>query len=134
LIFFSIIDGSLSALGKQMVNFPIEPIHSRVLLSSSQPDFACSEEIMTIVAMLGSSDDSIFITPPSSGNSAQMAARERALSAKRRFASFEGDLLTLLEVYRAYSAAKDQSGRRLYVPYILPVLYVYVCDDEFYAK
>jgi hypothetical protein len=52
----------------------------------------------------------VFITPSSAGSTTQMAARERALAAKRRFGSFDGDLLTLLEVYRAYSIAKDQQG------------------------
>ena len=46
-------------LGVQMAEFPLPPMHSKCLLTSSE--FGCSEEIVTIIAMMQIQD--VFITP-----------------------------------------------------------------------
>ena len=57
-------------------------------------EFGCSEEILSIIAML--QVQNVF-TKPSSGQNAI-----KARIAKRKFEVQEGDLLTLLNVYTAY--------------------------------
>lgn len=43
-------EGELTALGAMMADFPLDPQLSKLLISS--PEFHCSNEILTIVAML----------------------------------------------------------------------------------
>lgn len=82
-------DGQLTQpLGLQMAEFPLHPLLSKMLLASGQ--YGCSEEILSIVAML--QIESVFF----SINSA------KARIAKRKFEVEEGDLITLLNVYNAF--------------------------------
>ena len=76
--------------GINMAEFPTEPMISKMLLSSGK--FACSEEILTIAAML--QIQNIFVIP-----STQRAA---ANNAKRKFSVYEGDHITLLNVFEAF--------------------------------
>lgn len=43
-------DGELTELGRKMSEFPLDPQLSKLLLSS--PEFSCSNEIVSIAAML----------------------------------------------------------------------------------
>ena len=43
-------DGNLTALGAIMAEFPLDPQMSKMLIVS--PEFNCSNEILTVVAML----------------------------------------------------------------------------------
>jgi len=52
-------DGLLTRLGKKMAEFPLDPNLSKMLLTSI--DLGCSDEIVTIVAML--SVQSVFYRP-----------------------------------------------------------------------
>lgn len=52
-------EGMLTKLGRKMAEFPLEPPMSKMLLASV--DLGCSEEILTIVAML--SAQNIFYRP-----------------------------------------------------------------------
>lgn len=83
-------DGNLTKLGELMSEFPLDPQMSKMLVVS--PDFNCSNEILSITAML--SVPNCFLRP----KEAQKAADE----AKGRFAHIDGDHLTLLNVYHAY--------------------------------
>ncbi|CAK9202260.1 unnamed protein product [Sphagnum troendelagicum] len=83
-------DGNLTKLGTLMSEFPLDPQMSKMLVVS--PDFNCSNEILSITAML--SVPNSFLRP----RDAQKAADE----AKARFAHIDGDHLTLLNVYHAY--------------------------------
>jgi len=78
--------------GHQMANFPLEPRLAKVILSSQELN--CSEEIITIVALL--SVDSLTYTPHSK--------RDHAIAVRKKFISSEGDQMTLLNIYRAYKA------------------------------
>ncbi|UPQ97127.1 DEAH-box nuclear pre-mRNA splicing factor [Chloropicon primus] len=83
-------EGLLSRLGRKMAEFPLEPALSKMLMASV--DLGCSEEIVTVVAML--SAQNIFFRP-----------REKQAQADQRHAKFfqpEGDHITLYTVYEAW--------------------------------
>ncbi|XP_023274145.1 putative ATP-dependent RNA helicase DHX33 [Seriola lalandi dorsalis] len=80
----------LTALGKKMASFPLEPRYAKTILLS--PDYSCSEEILSIVSLL--SVDTVLYNPP--------ARREEVLAARKKFSSSEGDHMTLLNIYRAF--------------------------------
>ena len=67
-------NGSLTPLGQQMSQFPLEPTLSRMVIDASSR--GCIEQILTLVAML--STDTIFFCP--------QRQREQANAARRRFA------------------------------------------------
>ncbi|CUM67886.1 uncharacterized protein PRCAT00005597001 [Priceomyces carsonii] len=83
--------GFLTSLGRKMADFPMEPALSKMLITSVE--FGCSEEILTIVAML--SVQSVFYRPK---DKQDLADRRKA-----RFHHSQGDHLTLLNVYRAWT-------------------------------
>ncbi|KRX23139.1 putative pre-mRNA-splicing factor ATP-dependent RNA helicase DHX15 [Trichinella nelsoni] len=83
-------DGELSPLGSIMAEFPLDPQLSKMLIASC--DYNCSNEILTITAML--SVPQCFIRPPE--------ARKAADEAKMRYAHIDGDHLTLLNLYHAF--------------------------------
>lgn len=83
-------EGNLTKLGEIMSEFPLDPQMAKMLVVS--PDFNCSNEILSISAML--SVPNCFLRP----KEAQKAADE----AKARFGHIDGDHLTLLNVYHAY--------------------------------
>ncbi|KAE8287995.1 putative ATP-dependent RNA helicase DHX33 [Larimichthys crocea] len=87
----------LTALGKKMASFPLEPRYAKTILLS--PDYSCSEEILSIVSLL--SVDTVLYNPP--------ARREEVLAARKKFSSSEGDHMTLLNIYRAF---KKVSGNK----------------------
>ena len=79
-----------------MSKFPLEPKLARLLLYSHQSK--CMSEILNIVACL--STDNIFNLSNLDRNDEKMA---EVKSNQARFYKQEGDCLTLLEVYRAFS-------------------------------
>lgn len=87
-------EGLLTAVGRKMAEFPLEPMLSKMLIASVQA--GCSDEILTIVAML--SVGNVFYRP-----------RDKQALADQRRAKFqqpEGDHLTLLAVYEGWKQAK----------------------------
>ncbi|KAK6200436.1 P-loop containing nucleoside triphosphate hydrolase protein [Scheffersomyces amazonensis] len=80
-------EGDLTALGRLSSQFPLDPSLAVMLIGS--PGFNCSEEILTIVALL--SVPNVFVRPAS--------ARKRADECKMRFSHPSGDHITLLNVY-----------------------------------
>ena len=87
-------EGLLTRLGRKMADFPMEPQMAKMLIASV--DLGCSEEILTIVAML--SAENIFYRPKD--KQAQADAK------KAKFHQPEGDHLTLLTVYNGWKASK----------------------------
>ncbi|XP_072976734.1 probable pre-mRNA-splicing factor ATP-dependent RNA helicase DEAH3 [Typha angustifolia] len=83
-------EGILTKFGELMSEFPLDPQMSRMIVSS--PQFHCSNEILSIAAMV--SVPNCFLRPTED----QQAADE----AKRNFSHKNGDHLTLLNVYHAY--------------------------------
>ncbi|GMY37606.1 probable pre-mRNA-splicing factor ATP-dependent RNA helicase DEAH9, partial [Fagus crenata] len=84
-----------SPAGFQVAEIPLEPMISKMILSSNE--LGCSEEIITISAIL--SIQSIWV----SGRGVQKELDE----AKLRFAAAEGDHVTFLNVYKGFL----QSGK-----------------------
>ncbi|XP_005988626.1 ATP-dependent RNA helicase DHX33 isoform X2 [Latimeria chalumnae] len=84
---------TLAALGKKMAAFPLDPKFSKTILLS--PEFHCTEEILTIVALL--SVDSVLYNPP--------AKRDDVQSVRKKFISSEGDHMTLVNLYHAFKNA-----------------------------
>ncbi|KAI0225998.1 DEAH-box ATP-dependent RNA helicase prp22 [Massospora cicadina] len=87
-------EGLLTRLGRKMAEFPLEPSLCKMLILSV--DLGCSDEILTIVAML--SVQSVFYRPKDK----QALADQK----KAKFHQPEGDHLTLLTVYNAWKNHK----------------------------
>lgn len=83
--------GQLTALGKTMVEFPLDPALSKMLIVSEQ--MGCSNEVLIIVSML--SVPAIFFRPK--------GREDEADAAREKFAVPESDHLTLLHVYQQWS-------------------------------
>jgi pre-mRNA-splicing factor ATP-dependent RNA helicase DHX38/PRP16 len=84
--------GELTETGRRMVEFPLDPSLSKMLISSEM--FSCTEEVVTIVSML--SVPSVFYRP-----------KERAVesdASRERFFVGESDHLTLLHVYNQWKS------------------------------
>jgi len=84
-------EGLLTHMGRKMAEFPMEPQLSKMLLTAV--DLKCSDEIMTIAAML--SVQNVFYRPKDK----QAMSDQR----KARFHQPEGDHCTLLEVYKGWA-------------------------------
>jgi ATP-dependent RNA helicase DHX8/PRP22 len=87
-------EGLLTRLGRKMAEFPLDPSLSKMLILSV--DLGCSDEILTITAML--SVENPFFRPRDKQAQADMK--------KAKFHQVEGDHLTLLTVYKGWEAAK----------------------------
>ncbi|KAI9282963.1 P-loop containing nucleoside triphosphate hydrolase protein [Umbelopsis sp. AD052] len=86
--------GTLTQEGKQMAEFPLDPVFSKVLIQSQQ--YECTSEVISIISLL--SVDSVFFTPPDK--------RDNVAEAKKRFVHPDGDHLTLLNVLKSYWEVK----------------------------
>ena len=82
--------GELTPLGRKMVEFPLDPPLSKMLILSVENQ--CAEEMLTIVSML--SVPSVFYRPKDRESEAD-AAREKFFVA-------ESDHLTLLNLYNEW--------------------------------
>jgi ATP-dependent RNA helicase DHX8/PRP22 len=86
-------EGLLTRVGRRMADFPMDPALAKALLESSSSN--CSEEMLTIVAMIsGSQTQQIFHRP--------REKQQQADRAKAKFHDPHGDHLTLLNVYNAW--------------------------------
>ncbi|KAF3001322.1 DEAH-box RNA helicase prp16 [Curvularia kusanoi] len=79
--------GELTPLGRTMTAFPMDPSLAKLIITSV--DYECSEEMLTIVAML--SVPSVFYRPKE--------RQEESDAAREKFFVPESDHLTLLHVY-----------------------------------
>lgn len=84
--------GALTTLGRQMVEFPLDPALSKMLIVSV--DMQCSTEVLIIVSML--SVPAIFYRPK--------GREEESDLAREKFQVPESDHLTLLHVYQQWKA------------------------------
>ncbi|XP_054738304.1 probable ATP-dependent RNA helicase DHX35 [Anastrepha obliqua] len=103
-------DGNLTKpLGYFMAEMPLPPMLSRMLYMSSS--MSCSEEILTIIAML--QVETVFAHPAT--GQGQIKARV----AKRHFEVAEGDLITMLNVFTAFveNEQSKQFCRTYYLNY-----------------
>lgn len=89
-------EGLLTRLGRKMAEFPLEPPLSKVLITAASEGFRCSDEVLTVVAML--SVQNVFYRP-----------RDKQAQSDQKRAKFfqaEGDHVTLLAVYQAWKNSK----------------------------
>jgi ATP-dependent RNA helicase DHX8/PRP22 len=87
-------EGLLTRLGRKMADFPMDPSFAKVLIAAV--DLGCSDEILSIVAML--SMPTVFYRP-----------KEKQAQADQKKAKFHdphGDHLTLLNVYNGWKQNK----------------------------
>ncbi|XP_065064439.1 pre-mRNA-splicing factor ATP-dependent RNA helicase PRP16-like [Rhopilema esculentum] len=84
--------GTLTNLGRKMVEFPLDPALSKMLITSL--DMGCSDDVLIIVSML--SVPSIFYRPK--------GREEDSDNAREKFQVPESDHLTLLHVYQQWKA------------------------------
>ncbi len=89
--------GDLTPEGRQMSLFPVDPTFSKVLLYSKK--MKCTAEAIDVVSML--SIDPVFFTPNDQ--------RDEASTSKKKFMSFDGDHITLLNVLKAYQEVKGDA-------------------------
>jgi len=87
-------------LGLRMAELAVEPMMAKTLLSA--PSFGCLSEILTIAAMT-SLGGSIWVQYD--------GEKKRSESAKRKFATEEGDHLSLLNVYQAFVTKGRKEAR-----------------------
>ncbi|XP_017771064.1 PREDICTED: putative pre-mRNA-splicing factor ATP-dependent RNA helicase DHX16 [Nicrophorus vespilloides] len=83
--------GELTALGRRMAEFPVDPMMAKMLLASDK--YKCSEEAVSIAAML-SVNGAIFYRPKDKIIHAD--------TARKNFNHVGGDHLTLLNVYNQW--------------------------------
>ena len=91
-------EGLLTKIGRKMAEFPLAPELAKMLMFSV--DLGCSEEVLTIVAMLAAGN--IFYRPKNKQNEAD--------TKKSKFHQPEGDHLTLLTVYNAWRDSGFATG------------------------
>ena len=77
-------------LGMKMAELPLHPTHGRALLLSL--DYGCTQEILRIIASLQVKH--VFLHPPNE--------KMRATKSHAKFACQEGDLITALNVIKAF--------------------------------
>lgn len=82
--------GDLTAVGRKMSEFPMEPSMAKMLIASVE--YKCSVEMLTIVSML--SVPSVFYRPKE--------RMEEADAAREKFNVPESDHLTLLNVFNQW--------------------------------
>ena len=90
-------EGLLTRLGRKMADFPMEPALAKVLIAAV--DLHCSDEILSIVAML--SMPTVFYRPKEK----QSVADQK----KAKFHDPAGDHLTLLNVYNGWKKSGYQN-------------------------
>ncbi|KAI9219491.1 P-loop containing nucleoside triphosphate hydrolase protein [Blastocladiella britannica] len=100
------VDRALTPVGLAMSRFPVDPALARVLVDATGDlnnatvtgGSGVSMDLLSVLALL--SQDTVFYTP-SAGD-----ARDDALEARRKFVSSDGDLITWLQVVRAFDEVK----------------------------
>lgn len=95
----------LTEYGKKMALLPVDPIYAHLLLQSVE--YGCTDEMLTAVSML--STENVLYRPGGSGGDADSEVpggggglAAKAAVAHRRFSSHEGDIPTLLNVYKSW--------------------------------
>ncbi|XP_037042591.1 ATP-dependent RNA helicase DHX8-like isoform X2 [Bradysia coprophila] len=91
----------ITSIGRQMSSFPLEPYLSKMLIMSA--DVGCSEEMLTIIAILSAQVDKLFKRPKKKKMEADLK--------KKTFDCPEGDHVTLLKVYNEWLRQSNITSR-----------------------
>ncbi|KAF5837631.1 putative DEAH [Dunaliella salina] len=81
-------------VGLPLASLSLDPSLGKALLTAFRQSVPCSQEMLTIVAMLTAAPHGPWVAPP--------GVRKALDEAKSRFAVVEGDLVSLLNVWRAW--------------------------------
>ncbi|KAG1892043.1 P-loop containing nucleoside triphosphate hydrolase protein [Suillus subluteus] len=94
---------TLTALGRQMASFPVEPYFARIILASKS--HGCTSEVIDIVSLLSSSS-TLFLDISDQ--------RDAIAEVRCKFRHASGDHMTMLNALRSYQevAASDSKGAR----------------------
>lgn len=93
-------------LGTRMAEIALPPMLSKALLASTDPQFNCTHEILTIAAMTS------LQSAGSSGIWFDHEGQKREMeTSRRKFAAEEGDHLTYLNVYQAFVTKGKKESR-----------------------
>ncbi|KAF8340518.1 uncharacterized protein EI90DRAFT_2906453 [Cantharellus anzutake] len=92
--------GKVTALGKQMANFPLDPPWACALLASQE--YSCTAEVIKIVSFL-SSTSKLLMEPTSE-------ERDTVADMRNKFRHSSGDHLTHLNILHAYEEVKAGNG------------------------
>lgn len=92
----------LTTRGRHMASLPLDPVYARLVLLSAEERFECAKEILVIVSML--STENVFLQPHKD--------EEKATAAQvhKRYASRDGDLATLLNIYTAWKLSSKSAS------------------------
>lgn len=93
------IEGRLTEFGKRMAEFPLAPELSAALIKSEE--FKCSDQILTIVAMLSSASNWFH----------RVKKDPRCDDKRREFEQPEGDHITLLHVFNSFKHSQSNGDR-----------------------
>ncbi|XP_044752739.1 ATP-dependent RNA helicase DHX33-like [Coccinella septempunctata] len=85
--------GKLTEIGQKMTKFPLDPKFTKIILAAEK--FGCVAEALTAVSFL--SAESVLLNPTT--------RKEQAQAVRQKFHSTEGDLLTLINIFREFSNA-----------------------------
>jgi ATP-dependent RNA helicase DHX8/PRP22 len=83
----------LTEHGKMLAKLPLDPVFGNLLIKSAE--YSCVSDMLTAVSVL--SAENLFYRPPGESSLAS-----KADASHKRFASYEGDLPTFLNVYEAW--------------------------------
>lgn len=86
--------GKLTKVGRQMAEFPADPMMAKVLIASGP--LGCSDEVITVISMLGEMGN-LFYRP--------RGKKEEADFAHNSLSQPQGDHFTLIEVWNQWSAS-----------------------------
>ncbi|CAH6720532.1 pre-mRNA-splicing factor ATP-dependent RNA helicase Prp16p [[Candida] jaroonii] len=95
--------GNLTALGKKMISFPMEPSLAKLIIVSTYPQFQCSNEIIIIVSML--SVPPVYYRPKERLEEADMM--------REKFTIKDSDHLTLLNIYQQWESQMKTNPRKV---------------------
>jgi ATP-dependent RNA helicase DHR2 len=90
-------DGSITEIGRKMVQFPVTPPYARVLLAAADPRYDCLLEVIDIISCITAGED-IFLQLRTE------EAKEEVEEYRKELSRREGDLLTYLTTMQLYAA------------------------------
>ena len=93
-------DRNLTAIGKRMVPFPLSPPLARMVVEAAERFPKVLDETLVAASFLSVRNPFLF----------PLGEEIHARRAHRRLAHADGDTLTAISVYKAYSKAKDRAG------------------------
>lgn len=93
--------GKLTEIGHKMTKFPLDPKFTKIILAAEK--YGCVAEALTIVSFL--SGENVLLTPTNK--------KEKAQAVRQKFHSTEGDLISLINIFREF-CNDGKSNRKMW--------------------